>query len=1487
MSCAEPSHAVPCRAVPRRAVPCRAARSPAPRASLAAAEQSRCGPAPPPTRPAPLSPGGRGCHFLHSSGPGRDGAVAVAAMERAEGRPGAPQYVHVQLQGGAPWGFTLRGGLEHGEPLIVSKVEDGGKAALSRRLQPGDELVNISGTPLYGSRQEALILIKGSYRTLKMIVRRKERQGWASQSSHPPTPPTASIPICILTDSSSSSTQGQGRRKGTAQGAGVPRDCAGAQHHPWRSVPVLRPHSWHVAKLAESRPDIPTMHCPADAFSLSWPSGCDVSTDRSSSIGSMESLDHPGQAYYEGDPSPVDQGMYHSKRDSAYSSFSASSIASDCALSLRPEEAVSIDSSLQGPCKASDGRYLTTGAEPSVSRHPEAWRAPVPPQPPVRRDSLRPAPAGRGERRQASVSADMLHAKGRWISDTFLCQRDGEVEVVGRRTLASYPTKDCLSADQYYMLSSHPDRCPAEPLLGESMESDNQPYLDDSMHRVPDAMTAGDNPLLSPLKGHMSHRHSAPEQLLASQLRSLQLGTGSGRASPAPSGQRWTLSPLHPEGSGGGTTGAAQDPPHCPEPCCRAPPCRCCPELQQACGQDGQGASPALSAEGPGEEESRGGARRAGGPPHRSAQMRRRSDRFATSLRNEIQRRKAQLQKSRGPGAPPPGEEPVEETEEPPEGSVLAERPPALPECLSPAPSEDSRNAGRSGDRGISTLDPVPAPKGPPSLERVVPTARGRWRWSPEHKLQPQHSPSPSELEGYSQAPAARSSPPQGSDEAVLLPFADRRRFFEESSRPAPPRHSKPPAGNPGAFQPHGPEHRDVRRLSVDQPYSPASPSRPGSAGPYAECCREQPHCYKPLGRPGEPDYLRGFSYPCGVPLCPEPCRYCGGDLCPPPLPRGHTCRCHPVPWVRCPDCCCPAPHPGREESDAWPPQRAFVPEFPQDEWEPPAITRKVSQSISDRLAHTTESPLDPLHRPLRGRAFSESHLNLEPASPWGRDRKDHFRAKLDPPSISKKKGPPPPRPPPPNWEKYRQRRASQHPPDGAGHGSAFSAAPMPIRSIAEAVRERSQSLTGEREGQSWGHTARPPAPPGAWPRPEPPRSLRRTPGPDATNAEIFRLSGAGEKRTKMKQSREMEEQPQRLIQSQEQGCASPRGVGECSLSLHCGPGPALPEALKPSSGAVEGVSCQGSRPHTRCMDSEELLWDVAVRDHSLANVLAPLAPPGTATEVMGELLMAGERQAWRKCLQQDWHVEAVAQDRQGFEPISPPPRSAASSSSFPVHYGVAVGKAEPPNKVKVLPEVVEGSLEDEEEVDHELVEKKLQLIESLSRKLVVLQEAQRGLQEDISANGALGEDVAARLQALCTPGEFDKYRLFVGDLDKVINLLLSLSGRLARVETALGSLGPHAPAEDKLALREKQRLLVAQLEDAKELKEHVGRREEAVGAMVARYLPAEQLQDYQHFVKMKSALIAEQRELEEKIKLGQEQLRCLRESLGQASKGC
>lgn len=41
----------------------------------------------------------------------------------AEARaPDGGRLVEVQLSGGAPWGFTLKGGREHGEPLVITKV---------------------------------------------------------------------------------------------------------------------------------------------------------------------------------------------------------------------------------------------------------------------------------------------------------------------------------------------------------------------------------------------------------------------------------------------------------------------------------------------------------------------------------------------------------------------------------------------------------------------------------------------------------------------------------------------------------------------------------------------------------------------------------------------------------------------------------------------------------------------------------------------------------------------------------------------------------------------------------------------------------------------------------------------------------------------------------------------------------------------------------------------------------------------------------------------------------------------------------------------------------------------------------------------------------------------------------------------------------------------------------------------------------------------
>ncbi|XP_030608974.1 protein Shroom4 isoform X2 [Archocentrus centrarchus] len=218
--------------------------------------------------------------------------------------------------------------------------------------------------------------------------------------------------------------------------------------------------------------------------------------------------------------------------------------------------------------------------------------------------------------------------------------------------------------------------------------------------------------------------------------------------------------------------------------------------------------------------------------------------------------------------------------------------------------------------------------------------------------------------------------------------------------------------------------------------------------------------------------------------------------------------------------------------------------------------------------------------------------------------------------------------------------------------------------------------------------------------------------------------------------------------------------------------------------------------------------------------------------------------------------------------------RRSGASSSCSSYYSTSTAKAQ------ILSQMKDFTDNRERDEDDELTYKK-QLMESLRKKLGVLREAQRGLQDDIRANAQLGEEVESMVVSVCKPNEVDKFRMFIGDLDKVVSLLLSLSGRLLRVETTLDTLDSETEHHERLPLLEKKRQLMRQLSEAQDLKDHVDRREQAVSRVLARCLSPEQHRDYSHFVKMKAALLVEQRQLEDKIRLGEEQLRGLRESLG------
>ncbi|XP_010022125.1 PREDICTED: protein Shroom3 [Nestor notabilis] len=287
---------------------------------------------------------------------------------------------------------------------------------------------------------------------------------------------------------------------------------------------------------------------------------------------------------------------------------------------------------------------------------------------------------------------------------------------------------------------------------------------------------------------------------------------------------------------------------------------------------------------------------------------------------------------------------------------------------------------------------------------------------------------------------------------------------------------------------------------------------------------------------------------------------------------------------------------------------------------------------------------------------------------------------------------------------------------------------------------------------------------------------------------------------------------------------------------------------------------------------SEALAKEIVHKDRSLADILDPDSKMKTTMDLMEGLFPSGTsllKEQMKRKMTQKQASRSVAEDDMREEKEAP-----VTLVTCPAYYSVSAPKAELLNKIKDLPEVSE----EEELLD--INEKKAELIGSLTHKLEILKEAKEGLLADIKMNNALGEEVELLISKLCKPNEFEKYKMFIGDLDKVVNLLLSLSGRLARVENVLSSLGEDTNSEERSSLNKKKQLLAGQHEDARELKENLDRRERVVLEILSNYLSEEQLQDYQHFVKMKSALLIEQRELDDKIKLGQEQLKCLMESL-------
>ncbi|XP_059535070.1 protein Shroom2 isoform X7 [Myotis daubentonii] len=1428
-----------------------------------------------------------------------EGAEPRARPERlaeAEGRTAdGGRLVEVQLNGGAPWGFTLKGGREHGEPLVITKVEEGSKAAAADKLLAGDEIVGINDIGLSGFRQEAICLVKGSHKTLKLVVKRRNELSW-------------------------------------------------------------RPHSWHATKFSDSHPETPTCQLPSAGACPSWhgrhhasassqdlsgvwePTSLQRTSDHFSSLGSVDSLDQPSQPSPSGRLSAakssgsIDHLGGPSKRDSAYGSFCTSSSTPDH--TLPKADASSTDNILYkvGLWEASrpggrqdpqgleerPGGFPARGAQDS-SRSPRPedapepklatsgrssfgpiWHvpdkkrappSPPPPPPPLRSDSFAATkshekaqgpPFPEAATAQHFPGLSRAQSQGDWRAEPADPQRKLARPGERRRPESSgcaadapldcgWPSNPGAPSRLHASLSStdvrfppsahacqHPRQCSDEsPFLHEGLRATVVPRgqprgtlagapQEPPAHSFQDASpTPARQPSAADRKGDsagQSHHHSvATRQGPQGGAQAAKPRDGSWRCSsplgaharPAThaAGQKPRCHPPQHQESLDAHKGERGDPGDRGVEEQRARHGDRAGVQRVAAGESGQISAHgtpllhSLTREGPRPEGGLEGGRERPAPfDAQVGKAARRSDRFSTTLRNEIQLRRARLQKS--------------------QSSVALAAPEAAGEAGSwrgalggPAPGapllgtykdhlkEAQARVLRATSFKRRDLDPSPA---------------DRYAGSREPRAG-DHRP---DLSAAPQGVGPARPPSSGGGPSHVARIGGRKRFTVEQKLKS---YSEP-------------EKMNEVGLSGDHRPRPHPEDTVGTFADrwkfFEETSRLVPQ--RPRSRPALPGVPKEkLDRPRAAGLGDQGAK-------PPPQDRARTPS-----FGENADGPRKAGRTGKSE----PPQRLGTFAEYQASW------RKQSKGPEARGSgryHSADDILDVgldqqerlqyVHERSRSSPSTDLYKQEAPIEPR-RQAEDPGEHREHPSTVLAEDGGPAPRQADAQCPEDGPgaHRGLQHPAQGSEPSHAPEAPEVP-----QEGRGRAGTLPRDYRYSEDHAPAVPLPPPGPGSQAQSGLSAPHAGGQDPRP-----VSAALAKRPAPQRPPPPKREPRPF-----RGPASATPVGTPAGNHLAVPSRPLPPPPSPAhspcalaekpSGAqpADGPKAPGEQDRQRVDEHPAC----PKREALLPSKFRPLQTSAMETSRSPSPQFAPQKLTDKPPL--------LIQDDSSTRREEPSVPSAVSLATNSAYYSTSAPKAELLIKMKDLQEQQEPEEDSGSDLDHDLSVKKQELIDSIGRKLQVLRGARESLLEDIQANSALGDEVEAIVKDVCKPNEFDKFRMFIGDLDKVVNLLLSLSGRLARVENALNNLDDSASPGDRQSLLEKQRVLVQQHEDAKELKENLDRRERVVFDILASYLGDESLADYEYFVKMKSALIIEQRELEDKIHLGEEQLKCLVDSL-------
>ena len=112
---------------------------------------------------------------------------------------------------------------------------------------------------------------------------------------------------------------------------------------------------------------------------------------------------------------------------------------------------------------------------------------------------------------------------------------------------------------------------------------------------------------------------------------------------------------------------------------------------------------------------------------------------------------------------------------------------------------------------------------------------------------------------------------------------------------------------------------------------------------------------------------------------------------------------------------------------------------------------------------------------------------------------------------------------------------------------------------------------------------------------------------------------------------------------------------------------------------------------------------------------------------------------------------------------------------------------------------------------------------------------------------------------------EVDKYKLHIAEIDKIVNLILSLKYRLAPVENALTNVDWNG-VDERYHLERKRDKLLDQLEETKLLWSFIDKRSTVVAGYIEQYLSYQEVVQFRQLVKTKVNQIVEMKKIKKAI---------------------